>query len=520
MNGLGFQRDALLGGNSVETEVQEELADVDDLGVTEVELPFLAGGVGNGAGSRQIRDRGLDLGHFGLSFCFNGFCSFRSHQDGQYSTKSGFVLLEVYGGAESGGMRLSTVFQYQVGQAKAIEEVAGNSRSIWMGMALVLMTAVARNYDQNLISESWLWLIGPLLFSVVSGSLTFSIVFWAWFKRGEPDAEAGYWREWRVFMGLFWMTAPVAWLYAIPVERLMDSLAAAKANLTLLGIVSAWRVALLARAVSVVNRGPFLHALGWIATAAALEILLVLVVGAFTGGQFERRVLAGMGGLRNSPEESLMIGALSNVFTGAMIAFPTLALVMFFAVKRGEVSTAPAQTKRGAPILGLLGLAVFWIAVAWPAQQEQARFVEHKKLIEAGNYRGAIDFLARHARKDYPASRRLEPSPYERPIHERLPPLMKELNERDPQWVRNLYLSYAAVYFSNFELFVRAEALTDLLIGIEELPEGKKWFEANREALKNVHVAFMRGPSQSMEEHAKSVAKVNATFERLGFDPK
>ena len=47
------------------------------------------------------------------------------------------------------------------------------------------------------------------------------------------------------------MTAPLAWIYAIPVERFLGAYEATQANLWMLGIVSVWRIVLMIRVVSV-----------------------------------------------------------------------------------------------------------------------------------------------------------------------------------------------------------------------------------------------------------------------------
>src|SRR5205823_5503904 len=70
-----------------------------------------------------------------------------------------------------------------------------------------------------------------------------------WRKDG-PSFISGY----RSFLSLFWMTAPLAWLYAIPYERFLDPLQATQANLITLGIVATWRVMLMIR-VGVVLMG-------------------------------------------------------------------------------------------------------------------------------------------------------------------------------------------------------------------------------------------------------------------------
>src|SRR5580765_2502403 len=77
---------------------------------------------------------------------------------------------------------LRIVAQFQFGQRAAIEALARNRASIWIGILLVLMTAIARNYDQTYFLESPFWLIGPLLFSICSGSFLF-LVLYTWFIR-------------------------------------------------------------------------------------------------------------------------------------------------------------------------------------------------------------------------------------------------------------------------------------------------------------------------------------------------
>ena len=47
------------------------------------------------------------------------------------------------------------------------------------------------------------------------------------------------------------MTAPLAWLYAIPYERFLSPVGATRANLWTLGLVAAWRVLLIIRVLVV-----------------------------------------------------------------------------------------------------------------------------------------------------------------------------------------------------------------------------------------------------------------------------
>ena len=109
---------------------------------------------------------------------------------------------------------------------------------------------------------------------------------------GDADGKKpAYWSKWGFFMGLFWMTAPVAWLYALPVERFCDAMTAAKVNLILLAVVSLWRVLLIARVVQCLTGARYFAVLLWVLFAAAVEILVVILF----GGAFARTILASMG---------------------------------------------------------------------------------------------------------------------------------------------------------------------------------------------------------------------------------
>ena len=68
-------------------------------------------------------------------------------------------------------MKAGIWIRYLFGQADAIRQVVASGAALWTGIALVLLTAIPRNYDQTLLSENpLLWIFGPLLFSLVSGS--------------------------------------------------------------------------------------------------------------------------------------------------------------------------------------------------------------------------------------------------------------------------------------------------------------------------------------------------------------
>lgn len=317
-------------------------------------------------------------------------------------------------------MQSSVWFRYLFGQASAIRNLAAERRTLWTGIALVFLTAIARNYDQTFIAEKpFLWFFGPLLFSVVSGSWLYVIVY-GFARRGMnsgEDEKTGYWSGWRSFMGLFWMTAPIAWLYAIPVERLFDSVTAAKANVALLAVVSFWRVLLMARVMQVTTKAPFLMSLLWVLLAASVEVVIVV----FLGGGFARTIMASMGGMRNSPEEEILLSAMSNAFGVAFWAVPITLVLAFVLHPNRQLIPLPKMVSGKIAWLTLTVLAVFWIAVAIVPQQELAKSVTVEKLMASGKSREALDYLSRHQPDDFAPARTLPPKPYETSLFEKLP---------------------------------------------------------------------------------------------------
>jgi hypothetical protein len=102
----------------------------------------------------------------------------------------------------------------------------------------------------------------------------------------------------RSFLGLFWMTAPLAWLYAVPYERFLTPGQATSENLATLGVVAAWRVFLMMRVVGVLTG----YGLGAIFLVMAFADGLVLTALIF----LPFPVFAIMGGVHLTPGEDMI----------------------------------------------------------------------------------------------------------------------------------------------------------------------------------------------------------------------
>src|SRR5262249_5601698 len=143
---------------------------------------------------------------------------------------------------------------------------------VWVGLALLPSAALARCYaSRDLRAQPWHLLL-PLAASLVL-SLALCGVLYARLAVGQVEAPpfpAGH----RSLLGLFLLPAPLSGLYALPCDRL-DARRAVRLRLAALGLVAAWRVALMSRAVGVLLDGHF---------AAAFLLVMLVADGALVLG--------------------------------------------------------------------------------------------------------------------------------------------------------------------------------------------------------------------------------------------
>ena len=395
-------------------------------------------------------------------------------------------------------MKLSTILRYQFGSRKAIEEVAQSKAAIWVGIILVVITTIPRNYDQTWISEEpFNWIFGPLLFSLFSGTWIYLMAYrpgtrWGIRKLGmkfEPRAE-----DWSCFMGLFWMTAPIAWLYAIPVEYWLGAEDAARANITLLSVVSLWRVALMARVLQVLTERSYLKTLTFVLFAASIEVLFVILIAALSGNS-PSGIAEGMGGMRNSPAETITSRMLSFIFEKAIWVFLATLLPVLKWAWRGTARPLPKRegSLMDAPRAGLAAIAAIWIAVALPQQAKVARNAEIDRLVEQEDYVGAVALMSNYSPDQLAPSRQLPPKAYELSIFEELPPMLAAMNEQTPAWLQEHLLMSLGIMHSHLEQAIhshdmiltyfrddlRPETHVRMFEGIRKTDAGQAWLESN-----------------------------------------
>jgi hypothetical protein len=399
------------------------------------------------------------------------------------------------------------LIKYLIGSEEAIRAVAAGGNWWPLGPLLVLLTAFPRNYDQTWIGEQpFLWIFGPLIFSTVSGVFLFATLhglFLRW--RRDPETPKQPFREQLTsFMGLFWLTAPIAWLYALPVERFLDPLSATWANLALLGVVALWRVLLMARVIQVVQGAKFLTSLVWVLVPASFEVLVIAVLGAL------QHIGSMMGGMRHSPEEELLVQTLNTLSTAAFWGFPAFCLIGASLAQRSNHSLRPfPQTSPVRVPWAFLGLAAgFWLAISIPAQIQVRRNAIVEDLVTKITLRRALNYFAAHSPSDFAPSRPLPPKAFGQSVYLELPPLFGVLEADDPPWVQ----AHLMKRFQEMLSHQPQPNLNDpdeegwqlLLTGLGKIPEGRAWISDHQALLAGWAESIAQPPSS---EQAAAPAK-------------
>ena len=187
-------------------------------------------------------------------------------------------------------------------------------------VAATWLAGIGRYWDHP--SAGW-WQsagLGSLAYSVVLAAIIFVVVL--------PLRP----RRWSylgvlVFVGL---TAPPAWLYAIPVERFLSMDTAASVNLWFLLVVAAWRVALYA---VFLGRAAGLTGIAWV---SCLLLPLTAIVTALSALNLEHAVFEIMGGVRDPTAADRAYGVVIGLTLLSWVTTPFLLAGYLYAVWRAR----------------------------------------------------------------------------------------------------------------------------------------------------------------------------------------
>jgi hypothetical protein len=381
-------------------------------------------------------------------------------------------------------MSIGTLLRYLCGTRAAILTLAAHPRTWLIGLVFVLSAGFAREYDgEDLLHNPW-YLVVPLGASVVASLALFVVLYVPGRLAGAnfPPFLAAY----RAFLGLFWMTAPLAWLYAIPYERLLDPVAAAYANLGTLALVSVWRVALMVR-VGIVLFGlspeaAFLRVIAFADTVAMIAI-----------NYLPFPLIELMGGVRFSKEEMAVRGAAQWFACMGGLSLPVWWLSALtpskssWALPRTHDAAADGDASGSASrhaepvrwslrILAVLSLAIWIPILPFPQREQQVRWRVESAFRE-GRFHDALAELSAHARADFPPQWQPPPRFLKGDRPAMVLDIYDEIIRTDPApWVRQHYLGRFTAFVERDRWHSHNEKIASLL---NQMPEGasvlRKW---------------------------------------------
>ncbi len=220
------------------------------------------------------------------------------------------------------------------------------------------------------------------------------------------------------------MTAPLAWLYAVPYEQFMSAADSVSLNLWTLAIVSVWRVLLVARAITALYGAKWWSSFFVVMCFVDTLALIILFLATLP-------VFNVMGGIRLSEAESLIQ---STAFLVGTLGFLTW-LVWFIGLcvvgAKGKKHLEPADPATGhenyvsRPLWILAGASLLvWVFVLPLTQPKQRLRSQVEHLLTNGKIEKSLALLSSHEPSDF--STHWEPPPHVG-YHNPRPPLIDVL---------------------------------------------------------------------------------------------
>lgn len=328
-----------------------------------------------------------------------------------------------------------TLIWFLMGRRSAILDVAASPYALVLGGVLVLSAGFAREYDgEDLLHEPWHLLI-PHGASLLTAFMLYMLVRLTGI--GKTQQLPTFFRGFSTFLPLYWMTAPLAWLYAIPFERWMSPGDATLWNLRLLGIVSVWRVVLMIRVIGVVyGAGPLWRV---IATVLLFGDAVMLIAVRFVPVP----VLHLMGGVRMTESEQILQGATLLL---QIVGFPSLLILLIMTLAPTATPWTPIKFSQHSRVHATTWLLaaisiLIWRFILPVTQPEQQRRRVAELLIIARDFPAAFMFMSKHEQTDFPPHwspppHVAQPNPVP-PINDLIEVLIRE---SPAEWVRAIFL--------------------------------------------------------------------------------
>ncbi len=338
-----------------------------------------------------------------------------------------------------------TIFNFLLGRSDAIRAIASTKHILLLSLLFIISSGLARNYDHHLLLKELKWILGPFFMAFFSSTLIFLLIKLG----GRLPKPTSPFNNYRGYLRCFLMTAPLAWIYGIPIESLTEPLYAAQFNFTLLIIVSIWRVLIMIRTLQTLFNHNILLSTQLILIPASLEM--------FLGSLIKRLDIVGlMAGNYLSPAETFLRQATGFVTLTSLGIFAFLLLTLVinrgaFPIPERKPSPAPKTQTNKIPLttwmLPLLAILTFSVVSISP--QERLKNKHHlQQLLKMDSFSNAARFLDSKNSIDFPPHHNLTGRPgNDFTLPNSLHLLAKEVTW--PTWYHNLLAKDTARWFEN-----------------------------------------------------------------------
>lgn len=354
-----------------------------------------------------------------------------------------------------------TIVLFLVGNRSAIEKIADCKWSLLLGLLFIVSAGLARNYDHHILTREFLWIGGPVGMSLFSSIFIFGFI--KIFGRLRSDET---YQNFLPFLRCFVTTAPLAWLYGIPVEQFTTSLNSAIFNFSILLLVSFWRVALMIRVVVVIFNFHPLRAFSLVAIPASFEM--------FFGSIFKGIDIVGvMAGMSLTEADSFLLSATRTVTMGSVILF-CISFCLAFCSRRGDVKNREAPTSRTSIHLTTWCLSILvialWIWASKVPQERLANLEEFRTLIRSENYEKAAKFAETISEDGFPRHHQILPKRFS--FHPPFAIKLLSYHNDWPTWLEDNFKEDVAAWLANPRQLARGNSpdYFDLYRDLEDAP--------------------------------------------------
>ncbi len=378
---------------------------------------------------------------------------------------------QTLGNASTGSAGVLDLVGFLLGIRGSIERLLQSRQSLALAALLVFTASLAREYDAISLAHKPWDLLGSFGASVILCTILYLMVqgsLWIAGRREMPRIH-----HYKIFLTGYWLTAPLAWLYAFPVETMASEIESLRFNLTALSIVSIWRVLLFSRVVSIIYAIAFWRSLVWV-LIPCMAIAFYFLVSAILP------MVSIMGGIRMTETQAMLYAYQNNV--ASIIFFAALPVLVLFAYSellpsRHEqcLSITTNSNRIAGKLWAIPVLVLVLLGVGCSIFQPRLWRAEVvNRLLVAGEFAEAVAQLERQGREQFPEAWQPPPNFSDaengRPL---MLAMMHSLHEQQASiWINDLLLDHGDEIILRQAGWPHGADGEDLLLNV--LPSGQQ----------------------------------------------